>query len=182
MIPHRWGSAKECISNHENVPDENFRPGRRKGPKAAGGKKSLRSPGRQRPPGFRHTTSGAKDTASIPSWTSPSGSLSAWAGFALQVKGGHYFGSIDGDWHLENACRYRRQSGASPLDEAWLAALDLHDDIEERACTRSITPTSFPWCLIFPDMEPDPKPSSIWRAARECTCFGASGALMDDLD
>ena len=72
--------------------------------------------------------------------------------FALQVKGGHYL-LIDGEWYLKT------RDGLvpierSPLDEAWLAALDLHDDIEERAATpynAYVIPV-----LLFADMEPDP--------------------------
>ena len=72
--------------------------------------------------------------------------------FALQVKGGHYL-LIDGEWHLKT------RDGpvpieTSPLDEAWLAALDLHDDIEERTATpynAYVIPV-----LVFADMEPDP--------------------------
>ena len=72
--------------------------------------------------------------------------------FALQVKGGHYL-LIDGEWHLKT------RDGlvpieTSPLDETWLAALDLHDDIEERAATpynAYVIPV-----LLFADMEPDP--------------------------
>ena len=46
---------------------------------------------------------------------------------ALQVKGGRYLLS-DGEWHL--ATRDGVQPiAASPLDEAWLAARNLHDDI-----------------------------------------------------
>ena len=71
--------------------------------------------------------------------------------FALQVKGGHYL-LIDGDWYL------RTREGVkpietSPLDEAWLAAPDLHDDIEELAET-AYNPFVIP-VLVFPDMEPD---------------------------
>ena len=72
--------------------------------------------------------------------------------FALQVKGGHYL-LIDGDWHLKT------NDGLvpiekSPLDEAWLAALDLHDDIEELAAT-PYNPYVIP-VLAFTDMESDP--------------------------
>ena len=71
--------------------------------------------------------------------------------FALQVKGGHYL-LIDGEWHLKT------RNGVvpietSPLDEAWLAALELHDEIEERAAT-SYNPYVIP-VLVFGDMEPD---------------------------
>ena len=69
--------------------------------------------------------------------------------FALQVKGGHYL-LIDGEWRLKT------RDGpvpieTSPLDETWLAALDLHDDIEERAATpynAYVIPV-----LLFADME-----------------------------
>ena len=72
--------------------------------------------------------------------------------FALQVKGGHYL-LIDGEWHLTTSAGLVLIE-ASPLDEAWLAALDLHDDIEERAATpynAYVIPV-----LVFTDMEPDP--------------------------
>ena len=79
--------------------------------------------------------------------------------FALQVKGGRYL-LIDGDWHLKT------RNGPvpiekCPLDEAWLAALDLHDDIEELAAT-PYNPFVVP-VLAFADMEPDP---AIQRLAR----------------
>ena len=72
--------------------------------------------------------------------------------FALQVKGGRYL-LIDGEWYLKT------RDGlvpieTSPLDEAWLAALDLHDDIEERAATH-YNPYIIP-VLVFSDMDPDP--------------------------
>ena len=72
--------------------------------------------------------------------------------FALQVKGGHYL-LIDGEWYLKT------RDGlvpieTSPLDEAWMAALELHDDIGERAAT-PYNPYVIP-VLVFPDMEPDP--------------------------
>ena len=72
--------------------------------------------------------------------------------FALQVKGGHYL-LIDGEWHLKTSDGLVPTEKA-PLDEAWLAALDLHDDIEERAATpynAYVIPV-----LVFADMEPDP--------------------------
>ena len=72
--------------------------------------------------------------------------------FALQVKGGHYLLS-DGEWRLKT--RYGVQPiPASPLDGAWLAMLDLHDDIEELAET-AYNPFVIS-VLLFPDMEPDP--------------------------
>ena len=52
---------------------------------------------------------------------------------ALQVKGGRYLLS-DGEWRL--ATRDGVQPiAASPLESAWLAARNLHDDIEGCACT-----------------------------------------------
>ncbi len=71
--------------------------------------------------------------------------------FALQVKGGHYL-LIDGEWHLRTRRELKAVDG-SPLDEAWLGALDLHDDIAELAETDYnpfVTAV-----LAFPDMEPD---------------------------
>ena len=72
--------------------------------------------------------------------------------FALQVKGGHYL-LIDGEWYLKTSDGLV-PIDASPLDEAWLAALELHDDIEEHAATpynAYVIPV-----LVFTDMEPDP--------------------------
>ena len=79
--------------------------------------------------------------------------------FALQVKGGHYL-LIDGEWHLIT------RNGPvliekSPLDEAWLAALDLHDDIEELAAT-PYNPYVIP-VLAFADMDPDPAIDGLAR-------------------
>ena len=77
--------------------------------------------------------------------------IAALGRFALQVKGGHYL-LIDGEWRLKT------RNGVvpidtSPLDEAWLAALELHDEIEERAAT-PYNPYVIP-VLVFGDMEPD---------------------------
>ena len=79
--------------------------------------------------------------------------------FALQGKGGHYL-LIDGDWYLKT------RNGlvpieTSPLDEAWLAALELHDEIEERAAT-PYNPYVIP-VLVFADMEPDPVIEALAR-------------------
>ena len=79
--------------------------------------------------------------------------------FALQVKGGHYL-LIDGEWYLKT------RDGlvpieTSPLDEAWLAALELHDEIEERAATPH-NPYVIP-VLVFGDMEPDPVIEALAR-------------------
>lgn len=71
--------------------------------------------------------------------------------FALQVKGGHYL-LIDGEWHLRTR-RGLKAVDTSPLDEAWLGAPELHDDIAGLAET-----TYKPFvtaALAFPDMEPD---------------------------
>ena len=72
--------------------------------------------------------------------------------FALQVKGGHYL-LIDGEWYLKTR-NGLASIGTSPLDEAWLAALELHDDIRELAAT-PYNPFVIP-VLAFSGMEPDP--------------------------
>ena len=72
--------------------------------------------------------------------------------FALQVKGGHCL-LIDGEWYLKTRDGLV-PIGTSPLDEAWLAALELHDEIEERVATPH-NPYVIP-VLVFADMEPDP--------------------------
>ena len=95
---------------------------------------------------------------------------------ALQVKGGHYF-LIDGDWHLKTHAGIT-PIRTSPLDEAWLAALDLRDDIEERACT-PYNPYVVP-VLMFPDMEPDPAIEHL-ACRKGVYLLWRSGALMDDL-
>ena len=71
--------------------------------------------------------------------------------FALQVKGGRYL-LTGGDWHLKTRDGLV-PIGTSPLDEAWLAALDLHDDIGELAAT-PYNPYVIP-VVAFCDMEPD---------------------------
>ena len=71
--------------------------------------------------------------------------------FALQVKGGRYL-LIDGEWYLKTLAGVQPVR-SSPLDEAWLGALDLHDDIEELAET-AYNPFVIP-VLIFPGMERD---------------------------
>ena len=72
--------------------------------------------------------------------------------FALQVKGGHYL-LIDGEWYLKTRDGWVLIE-TSPFEEAWLAALDLHDEIKERAAT-PYNPYVIP-VLAFSDMEPDP--------------------------
>ena len=87
--------------------------------------------------------------------------------FALQVKGGRYL-LIDGEWYLKTRDGVQPVESC-PLDEAWLGALDLHDDIKELAKTPT-TRTSFrcwhfrTWSLM--------RPSRIWRSARGCTRSG----------
>ena len=63
--------------------------------------------------------------------------------FALQVKGGPHL-LIDGEWYRRTPAGVR-PVGSSPLDEAWLAALDLHDDIEELAETDYSPFVTSPW-------------------------------------
>ena len=71
--------------------------------------------------------------------------------FALQVKGGRYL-LAGGEWFLKTKDG-PVPIGTSPLEEAWLAALDLHDDIEDLAAT-PYNPHVIP-VLTFCDMEPD---------------------------
>ena len=72
--------------------------------------------------------------------------------FALQVKGGHYLLS-DGDWSLHTRGGLK-PIVSCPLDQAKIAALDLHDDIKERAQT-DYNPFVIP-VLGFPDMDGNP--------------------------
>ena len=72
--------------------------------------------------------------------------------FAVQVKGGRYL-LVDGDWHLKTRDGVK-PVGSCPLDETKLAALDLHDDIRDRAGA-AYNPYVIP-VLVFPDMEADP--------------------------
>ena len=79
--------------------------------------------------------------------------------FALQVKGGHYL-LIDGEWYLKT-WNGLAPIEKSPLDEAWLAALDLHDEIVELAAT-PYNPYVIP-VLAFSDMDPDPAIEGLAR-------------------
>ena len=98
--------------------------------------------------------------------------------FALQVKGGRYL-LIDGEWHLKTRDGVKAVRSC-PLDEAKLGALDLHDDIAERACT-SYNPYVIP-ALTFPDMtEPDPAIENLARRKGVYVVWG-SGNLLDDLE
>ena len=78
---------------------------------------------------------------------------------ALQVKGGRYR-LVDGEWQLATRNGWR-PIATSPLDEAWLAMLDLHDDIRELAVT-PYNPFVIP-VVSFPDMEPDPAIGNLAR-------------------
>ena len=97
--------------------------------------------------------------------------------FALQVKGGRYL-LIDGDWRLKTRDGLQPVKSC-PLDETKLAALDLHDDIAERAVT-SYNPYVIP-VLMFPDMEPD---RAIERLAKRQGVYVVWGAdrLLADLE
>ena len=74
----------------------------------------------------------------------------------------------------------KRRTGVetSSLDETWLAALDLHDAIAERAHT-GYNPYVVP-VLAFPDMEPDP---AIMRLAERKGVYVVWGvaSLVSDL-
>ena len=81
---------------------------------------------------------------------------------ALQVKGGGY--------ELRQGEFYLHTQGevipieSSPIDEAWLAALDLHDDIVEK-----LAPPYDPFVvpvLAFPDMDPDEAIDKLARRKR----------------
>ena len=83
---------------------------------------------------------------------------------ALQVKGGGY--------ELRQGEFYLHTQGevipieSSPIDEAWLAALDLHDDIVEK-----LAPPYDPFVvpvLAFPDMDPDEAIDKLARRKRVC--------------
>lgn len=96
--------------------------------------------------------------------------------FALQVKGGRYL-LIGGDWYI------RKREGlesvpSCPLDEAKLAALDLHDDIEERA-RMSYKPFVVP-VLSFPDMaEPDEDIENLAKRKGVYVIWGTDNLLSD---
>ena len=96
---------------------------------------------------------------------------------ALQVKGGHYL-LIDGDWHLKTREGIRPVKSC-PLDEAKLAAFDLHDDIKELADAR-YNPYVIP-VLAFPDMESDPAIEQLARRAGVYLVWRTDN-LMADLE
>ncbi len=95
--------------------------------------------------------------------------------FALQVKGGRYL-LIHGDWYLKT--RYGvKLIESCPLDEAKLAALDLHDDIEDRACT-PYNPYVIP-VLVFPDMEADADIENLAKRKGVYVVWGVENLLAD---
>ena len=96
--------------------------------------------------------------------------------FALQVKGGLYRLS-DGEWYLASRDGLRPVR-TCPLDEAKLAALDLHDDVAQRACT-SYNPFVVP-VLLFPDMtEPDQAVEHLARRKGVYLIWGVEDLLAD---
>ena len=95
--------------------------------------------------------------------------------FALQVKGGIYL-IIDGRWYLKKRDGLRPVTSC-PLDETKLAALDLHDDIEELAVTH-YNPFALP-VLVFPDMEPDVAIESLAKRAGVYVIWGVRDLLAD---
>lgn len=93
--------------------------------------------------------------------------------FALQVKGGRYL-LVDGDWHLKT------REGIKPiasclLDEAWLAALDLHDDIAERATT-TYNPHVVP-VVAFTDTNPEPSIENLAKRKGVYVIWGSENLL-----
>ncbi len=97
--------------------------------------------------------------------------------FALQVKGGCYR-LIDGDWRLQTR-EGLKTVASSPLDETKIAALDLHDDVKERAKT-DYNPFVIP-LLVFPDKHGD---SDIDRLASRQGVYVVWGTanLPDNLE
>ena len=95
--------------------------------------------------------------------------------FALQVKGGRYLLS-DGEWHLQTRDGVKLIESC-PLDETKLAALDLHDDIAECACT-PYNPFVIP-VLVFPDMVPDPAIEKLARRRGVYVIWGLDGLLRE---
>ena len=82
----------------------------------------------------------------------------------LQVKGGHYQ-LANGEFELHTQGRVE-PIASSPIDEVWLAALDLHDDIVDK-----IAPAYDPFVvpvLAFPDMQPDEQIEKLARRKRVC--------------
>lgn len=92
------------------------------------------------------------------------------------MKGGHYQ-LIGGEWHRKTRKGVQAVE-KSPLDETWLAALDLHDEIAERG-RAGYNPFVIP-VLVFPDMKPDP---AIMRLAERKGVYVVWGVtnLVSDL-
>ena len=96
--------------------------------------------------------------------------------FALQVKGGRYL-LIDGEWYLRTRDGVQ-PIATSPLDEVWLEALDLHDDIAERART-PYSPHVIP-VVSFPDMtKPDEAIENLARRKGVYVVWGVENLLHD---
>ena len=95
--------------------------------------------------------------------------------FALQVKGGRYL-LIDGEWRLKTRDGVKLIESC-PLDEAWLAALDLHDDIKEKAQT-GYNPFVIP-VLAFPDMDPDPAIKKLAKRKGVYVIWGTEHLMID---
>ena len=83
---------------------------------------------------------------------------------AVQVKGGHYQ-LVNGEFELHTQGRVE-PIASSPIDEAWLAALDLHDDIVDKLAP-AYDPFVLP-VLCFPDMQPDEQIEKLARRKRVC--------------
>ena len=83
---------------------------------------------------------------------------------ALQVKGGGYE-LRQGEFYLHTQGRVE-PIASSPIDEAWLAALDLHDDIVDKLAP-AYDPFVLP-VLCFPDMQPDEQIEKLAHRKRVC--------------
>ena len=94
---------------------------------------------------------------------------------ALQVKGGIYV-LINGQWYLKKRDGLRPVTSC-PMDETKLAALDLHDDIEELDVTHN-NPFVLP-VLVFPDMEPDAAIENLAKRAGVYVIWGVRDLLPD---
>ena len=91
------------------------------------------------------------------------------------MKGGRYL-LIDGEWRLKTRAGVKLIVSC-PLDETKLAALDLHDDIVERAAT-SYNPYVIP-VLMFPDMEPDRAIGQLAARTGVYVIWGVGNLLTD---
>lgn len=94
----------------------------------------------------------------------------------MQVKGGRYL-LINGEWYLPKL-EGLHPAKSCPLDETKLAALDIHDDIEELGQT-SYNPYVIP-VLVFPDMtEPDAQISGLGRRQGVYVIWGVENLVHD---